>query len=778
MAISVACDCGKTYKVGDDKAGKRFRCKECGEPLRVPENDLDDDWGDDEWGDDSGEEDDYEAEPVRPRRTRSSTKGKGKGKGKKSKQTSGSNTMVFVAIGAVVLVLAVGAGLYFAFSGGDDDQNVAQNDGHGDDGDDMGQGGGGGGAAGDPDGGNFNGGNANGGNPNGGNPIARNPQGNGQPGGGQPGGGQPGGNGFGGMAPLPIKVPAEPIAGTLNVTSYLGGDSVTAILARPSRALKSPIVNALPINEGLQQAQQQTGLDFSKLETVAIVSVLSDANAKTLLDVLRKAGPPPRNQQQMAQWGMNMGESLSSGFNALDLYLVFAQFEEGVDLQSVIANLGGMGVASSRGQMQVEEVSQDGIDYLRFVVQNQRGALFMPDKRTVVLGGEQTVLNALAAAGQSTRSASPLLARIAEFGADRDLIIAGSIGDRFNQPLTSLESMMKVWPYAEMMPPGSPVPTPEAIHEGFEAIRSFQSGAMGIDLSGEQLLSAQIEMNDPALVAQMATQVRGGMMMATLMWGQAKANAQREGAPEEMLALVDQMLQNVQIESQENVLTVSVPKPERMDEIIGGMVAEGVNAGRQAARITTAKNKLKQIMLAFHNHHEVHQAFPPTGNQSRELSWRVHLLPFLDERPLYDQFHLDEPWDSPHNKALLVHMPRVYANVNNNGAEPGMTSMMGFSGPNTPFGGPQGIRFRDAVDGASNTIMIVHAGPEKAVPWTKPEDLPFNPTDPAAALGTVGPAGLLVAFMDGSVMALKNLDAEALKGFITHNGGEAPSERR
>ena len=42
------------------------------------------------------------------------------------------------------------------------------------------------------------------------------------------------------------------------------------------------------------------------------------------------------------------------------------------------------------------------------------------------------------------------------------------------------------------------------------------------------------------------------------------------------------------------------------------------------------------------------------------MSWRVAILPYIDQHGLYKQFHLDEPWDSEHNKPLMAKMPAVY----------------------------------------------------------------------------------------------------------------------
>ena len=98
----------------------------------------------------------------------------------------------------------------------------------------------------------------------------------------------------------------------------------------------------------------------------------------------------------------------------------------------------------------------------------------------------------------------------------------------------------------------------------------------------------------------------------------------------------------------------------------------------------TTKNNLQMIGLAFHNHHDLYSKFPKAGGPAEAtdtnkdgLSWRVQLLPYLDEGELYREFHLDEPWDSDHNRTLIERMPAVFAV--DGVEEPGKTSIHVFT---------------------------------------------------------------------------------------------------
>src|SRR5207249_2796575 len=84
---------------------------------------------------------------------------------------------------------------------------------------------------------------------------------------------------------------------------------------------------------------------------------------------------------------------------------------------------------------------------------------------------------------------------------------------------------------------------------------------------------------------------------------------------------------------------------------------------RIAGRRTVSQNNLKQIGLAMHNYHDTYRHFPPQAltdkNGKPLLSWRVAVLPFIEQDNLYRQFKLDEPWDSEHNRKLLERMPKL-----------------------------------------------------------------------------------------------------------------------
>jgi hypothetical protein len=230
---------------------------------------------------------------------------------------------------------------------------------------------------------------------------------------------------------------------------------------------------------------------------------------------------------------------------------------------------------------------------------------------------------------------------------------------------------------------------------------------------------------------------------------------------------------------------------------------------KEKAAKAEAEKRLKELGVALHKYHDTMGQFPagvvgPKGELG--LSWRVQLLPYLEEGDgpkLYKEFNLKEPWDSEHNKKLIAKMPKVFALPGK--AIEGKTHLRSFAGetafvrlppvgfvpkgkaPPPPFANlPPGMpvprhRFVDISDGLSNTLAVAEA-PE-AVEWTKPDDLPYRgfPTPdrpiPAPKLGGVFDGGFHALMCDGAVHFLPaKLSEKTLSAMISVNGGEVLPE--
>jgi prepilin-type processing-associated H-X9-DG protein len=215
--------------------------------------------------------------------------------------------------------------------------------------------------------------------------------------------------------------------------------------------------------------------------------------------------------------------------------------------------------------------------------------------------------------------------------------------------------------------------------------------------------------------------------------------------------------------------------------VLVGLLIPAVNAAREAGRRVQCGNNLRQIGLAMVNYASNHNVFPPAGTVSPDgkplLSWRVLMLPYLDQVDLYEKFKLDEPWDSPNNKPLLAEMPDVYRCPNGPLKVTNTTVYQVLTGPGTLFEQGTLIAPSAVTDGLSNTLMVVES--REPIPWTQPHDREFSPHTPIQGIGSGHPDGFNAGFADGAVRFLPNtIEPGTLEALATRNGREAVDPSR
>jgi len=200
-------------------------------------------------------------------------------------------------------------------------------------------------------------------------------------------------------------------------------------------------------------------------------------------------------------------------------------------------------------------------------------------------------------------------------------------------------------------------------------------------------------------------------------------------------------------------------------------------AAQEAARRSQSSNNLKQIGLALHNYHDTYGTFPPavvTDADGKPLySGRVLLLPFIEQKPLYDQFDLSQAWDSPRNRSFSETALQVFMDPSSQDQTPGKTDYLFVTGAGTIFEAGKAHKIREIADGTSNTLMLVEVR-GSSTHWAEPRDLDLS--QPMALPQGNHPNINLAAFADGSVRALsKNVNPTVIRQLSTKSGGETIS---
>ena len=189
-------------------------------------------------------------------------------------------------------------------------------------------------------------------------------------------------------------------------------------------------------------------------------------------------------------------------------------------------------------------------------------------------------------------------------------------------------------------------------------------------------------------------------------------------------------------------------------------------------QLKQSETNLKHIALAWHNYHDTNGHFPAnevSKDNKPLLSWRVQILPYIEEDTLFREFKLDEPWDSENNKKLIDKMPKIYAPIRAK-ADDGLTFYQVFTGKHGLIKSGEKRTFAAITDGTSNTLLCVEAA--KPVAWTKPDDLVFDGKD-VPAVGGLFDGRFHGAMCDGSVRRFKKeIAADLMRKLIDPQDGQ------
>ncbi|HWB08423.1 MAG TPA: M56 family metallopeptidase [Pirellulales bacterium] len=386
-----------------------------------------------------------------------------------------------------------------------------------------------------------------------------------------------------------------------------------------------------------------------------------------------------------------------------------------------------------------------------------RPAFYTPDDRTIVIGPEIDLQRAIASAGKSK----------IDWAANWEKVATGQAAAMVD--LAAFSRAMANEPQPEMRAPFAPV-----WEKGQQLFASLQA-------RDALSLAAQILCATPDDAGRVKATLEAALTLARNMLDEADRNLTKAPAAQAaaLIPLIDMATEAIKqgkLETDGSTVQYSTRLDVDVAETVAGVLTPAVFSARQAAQRSQAANNLKQLMLALHNYQNVNKHFPPPvvigPDGKTPHSWRVEILPYVEAQHLYQRYKMEEPWDSENNKKVLDEMPAVFRDPAADAASKD-TAYFALVGPTTGLG-PQdgkGTQFAEITDGMSNTIALVEA--KRAVPWTKPEDIEYDPSKPMPKFGGRQSGGFLAAFCDGSVQFLSDtINEQVLRAMITKAGGE------
>ena len=213
------------------------------------------------------------------------------------------------------------------------------------------------------------------------------------------------------------------------------------------------------------------------------------------------------------------------------------------------------------------------------------------------------------------------------------------------------------------------------------------------------------------------------------------------------------------------------------------LLLPAIQSAREAARRQHCGNNLKQIGLAMLYYEQMNGRFPPayvTDDDGKPLySWRLLLLPFMEQEYLFEQFDRTKAWDSPENLAGSETLLSVYQCPSSNRMKGPYTDYVVVVGPETVFPGEKPLGIQHVRDGTTNTIMVVEVR-NSGIHWAEPRDITLDDLlatgingHADSGCGSQHPGGMNVLFCDGSVHFIaEQISLETLRSLLTAGGGE------
>lgn len=494
--------------------------------------------------------------------------------------------------------------------------------------------------------------------------------------------------------------------------SYVTDDHIAAVVVHPDRILKSKALAALPLDAVVASAKDSLGIDLRQVRRATI---------------LIPTPGPGRDP---------------------DAIVGVIQFNNRVDAKKIVSSV----MATKAGPSSVEEHTVRDKKILSPADGPPIGYYF-PNAQTAVIAELDQFDGLLSARGGSSALAKKLVSH-----------------DTAHAALAVIDMA----PLRELLEAASTVesgPDAAMISAGREVLSQVEFITLAVDMGDNLQIAATIEARDAEAAELVQDLARGwlGMMKiaAPAVVKEMRNDPTMDATLKDNLEkLANTFMKEVRIERHDDRVEIAWSAGGDDALLASTLMSTGAHL-RDAARITESSNNLRQLGIAVHLHADIHrELFPARAIYDADgkplLSWRVHLLPFMERQDLYEEFHLDEPWDSEHNKKLIAEMPAVFKSPTKDLGD-GKTCYLAVVAENSVFPlkdlptgerarqGQGVVSFGSVIDGLSNTMMFIEAAPEEAVIWTKPDDWELDPENPRKGLFGMQRGFVLAAFGDASV---------------------------
>jgi hypothetical protein len=518
----------------------------------------------------------------------------------------------------------------------------------------------------------------------------------------------------------PEHRPAQPVD-----VSFVPADAAIAVIMRPQTLLAGPNAEWMPVEVITAVGTQEFGVDPVQIDETTVFLVPPPAarpNEEPAVGVVVRFMKPYAKAAILAK----LTHPLSAEFDGKTLYL-----------------LAGPG----------------------------NNCVTFPDDHTIIFGARKTVTDMLTAKNvdsplvkmMKSTDCSGTYTVLASFDAMRDLITEGL---------------------------AKTPPLPPALDQFRKIPMLISSAKIQLDLTNGADFSVTLHAIDDQAAGELLDLLNNGIAMGRqIVLGQVRQSMGnpsndpvQQAAGKYSARLVNLMFDKVKpIRAGQNIkMAVTTESGPMAVGVMVALLLPAVQAAREAAYRNQSQGKMKQLGLALLNYESAYGRLPQRAICDKQgkplLSWRVAMLPYLEEGQLYKEFHLDEAWDSPHNKPLIARIPDSLCNPHR--PKDGKTNYLvpvgsefAFDSKTTANGGRT---IADITDGTSRTIAILEADEDRAVIWTKPEDLEINPANPLAGLGHFNTNGNFFAvFFDDHVQVVPGtVDPQVFKASLTIAGGE------